>query len=268
MLRFSALPPAIPATPTSTQKNELLVAREALEFGALLAVRKSEINQFERHIAQLKTYYSDCASLLTESSRQYPLLGLNLLRLLAQNRIAEFHTELEQLPAEQLHTNAYIKFPAQLEQHIMEGSYNRVLAANQGGFYKQEGMYFMDMLVDTVRDAIATCSEKAYTTIAADEMQTMLMLQHADELNTYADGRGWVIEEGVVSFSTEGEKPLQLPSQQLIAETLAYAKEAHSWHGRIAEVSRTCRGSITEVSVFHFTYCTRLRQEFHFMPSP
>ena len=84
------------------------------------------------------------------SERQYPILGLNLLRLLAQNRIAEFHTELELLPTAVRDASAYIKFPAQLEQHIMEGSYNRVLSAKQEGMYAQEGMYFMDMLVDTV----------------------------------------------------------------------------------------------------------------------
>ena len=47
-------------------------------------------------------------------------------------------------------SNEYLKFPAQLEQHIMEGSYNRVLSAKQSGTYAAEGLHFMDMLVDTV----------------------------------------------------------------------------------------------------------------------
>jgi len=97
-------------------------------------------------------YYTDCAALLPGSARQYPILGLNLLRLLAQNRIAEFHTELELLPAGLQASNEYLKFPAQLEQHIMEGSYNRVLSAKQAGPYAAEGLYFMDLLVDTVRE--------------------------------------------------------------------------------------------------------------------
>mmetsp|Transcript_14532 Transcript_14532/g.31479 ORF Transcript_14532/g.31479 Transcript_14532/m.31479 type:complete len:271 (-) Transcript_14532:178-990(-) len=225
MLSFSALPPAIPTQPSAVQRDELLVARETLEFGALLAIKAVDIPAFERHISQLKTYYTDCALKLPESQRQYPLLGLNLLRLLAQNRIAEFHTELELLPTDHQQSNAYIRFPAQLEQHIMEGSYNHVLAAKQGGLYEQEGMYFMDMLVETVREEIADCSEKAYTSISATELQGLLMLASEQELVDYAKEREWVLEGGIVTFGNSDEKPLQLPSQQLISETLAYARE-------------------------------------------
>ena len=150
MLGFASLPPAAPSAPNEAQKSEMLLAREILEHGALLSVKAMEIPAFERYVAQLKIYYSDCASTLPESQRQYPILGLNLLRLLAQNRIAEFHTELELIPTELQHANIYIKYPAQLEQHIMEGSYNKVLSAKSEGVFQKEGMYFMDMLVDTV----------------------------------------------------------------------------------------------------------------------
>eukprot|EP00695_Tsukubamonas_globosa_P000249 TRINITY_DN1185_c0_g1_i1.p1 TRINITY_DN1185_c0_g1~~TRINITY_DN1185_c0_g1_i1.p1 ORF type:complete len:62 (-),score=7.53 TRINITY_DN1185_c0_g1_i1:1-186(-) len=46
-------------------------------------------------MTQLKAYYNDYKNIIPPSQRRYLLLGLNLLRLLAQNRIAEFHTELE-----------------------------------------------------------------------------------------------------------------------------------------------------------------------------
>lgn len=36
--------------------------------------------------------------LLAPSQHQHLITGLNLLRLLVQNRIAEFHTELELIP--------------------------------------------------------------------------------------------------------------------------------------------------------------------------
>ncbi|KAL3897493.1 MAG: hypothetical protein SGPRY_013042, partial [Prymnesium sp.] len=187
MLEFSSLPPAAPSAPTSSQQQELLLAREILEHAALLSIKTMDIPAFERHVAQLRIYYTDCASVLPESQKQYPILGLNLLRLLAQNRIAEFHTELELIPTPLQLTNIYIKFPAQLEQHIMEGSYNKVLSAKQDGLYSQEGMYFMDMLVDTVREEIAECSEKAYANIAATDLQSLLMLSTVAELNQYAE---------------------------------------------------------------------------------
>ena len=227
MLRFSSLPPAAPKAPTEAQQSELLLAREILEHGALLSVKAMEIPAFERYVAQLKVYYSDCAALLPPSQRQFPILGLNLLRLLAQNRIAEFHTELELIDPELQHSNIYIKYPAQLEQHIMEGSYNKVLAAKAEGVFQKEGMYFMDMLVDTVREEIADCSEKAYASIGAADLQGLLMFASAKELADFAEQRGWSVDGATVTFAKmDDETPAQkLPSTQLIQETLAYAKE-------------------------------------------
>ena len=138
MLEFTSLPPATVSTPSSSQQQELLLAREILEHGALLSIKTMEIPAFERYVAQLKIYYSDFATTLPLSQRQFPILGLNLLRLLAQNRIAEFHTELELIDTDVQHSNVYIKYPAQLEQHIMEGSYNKVLAAKQDAVFSQE----------------------------------------------------------------------------------------------------------------------------------
>jgi len=230
MLGFTSLPPA--TTPsmteglTQTQQQELLLAREILEHGALLSVKLMEIPAFERYVAQLKVYYSDFEA-LPSSQRQYPILGLNLLRLLAQNRIAEFHTELELIPAELQASNVYIKYPAQLEQHIMEGSYNKVLSAKHDGLFASEGMYFMDMLVDTVRDEIADCSERAYLSIEASALQGLLLMKSPAELAEFAEARGWSVEGGSVTFAKmEEESAVQkLPSTQLIQETLSYAKE-------------------------------------------
>jgi 26S proteasome regulatory subunit N12 len=39
----------------------------------------------------------------------YPLIGLNLLRLLSQNRLSDFHTALETIDFNQLQTNQFIK---------------------------------------------------------------------------------------------------------------------------------------------------------------
>jgi 26S proteasome regulatory subunit N12 len=49
------------------------------------------------------------------SKRQSSILGLNLIHLLAKNKLDEFHTELELIPLEQ-HTDLFIKHPIQLEQ--------------------------------------------------------------------------------------------------------------------------------------------------------
>lgn len=59
----------------------------------------------------------------------YKLLGLNLLYLLSVNRVSEFHTELELLQAEIIHSNKYICPILALEQYIMEGRYNKIFQA-------------------------------------------------------------------------------------------------------------------------------------------
>ena len=69
----------------------------------------------------------------------------------------------------------------------MEGSYNKVLSAKQDGQYAKEGMFFMDMLVDTVRDEIAECSEKSYASIKLADLQTLLMLGSEAELREFAE---------------------------------------------------------------------------------
>lgn len=60
------------------------------------------------------------------------LLGLNLLCLLSQNRVAEFHTELELFAHPDVHVleNVYIKHAVSLEQYLMEGRYNKVIKIN------------------------------------------------------------------------------------------------------------------------------------------
>lgn len=67
--------------------------------------------------------------LIGESNNKYKILGLNLLFLLSQNRVADFHTELELLPAEIIQKNIFIRYPLALEQYIMEGRYNKIFVA-------------------------------------------------------------------------------------------------------------------------------------------
>ncbi|GFS38080.1 regulatory particle non-ATPase 12A [Actinidia rufa] len=94
------------------------------------SVKIEDQDTFERDFFQLKPYYTDARGRLPPSPQEYPILGLNLLRLLVQNRIAEFHTELELLSASSLE-NPCIKHAVELEQSFMEGAYNRVLSARQ-----------------------------------------------------------------------------------------------------------------------------------------
>ena len=140
--------------------KELLLARETLEIGALWSIETQNIPSFQRYVAQLKCYYFDYGAQLPDSPYKYQVLGLNLLSLLAQNRLAEFHTEMELLSVDE-QQNIYIKHPIVLEQLLMEGSFHRVFLS-KGNVPAQNYIFFIDMLMDTIRSEIASCVEKAY----------------------------------------------------------------------------------------------------------
>ncbi|THG00193.1 hypothetical protein TEA_003386 [Camellia sinensis var. sinensis] len=153
------------------------------EHAVVLSVKIEDQDAFERDFFQLKPYYTDAHGRLPPSPQEYPILGLNLLRLLVQNRIAEFHTELELLSAGAMENNC-IKHAVELEQSFMEGAYNRVLSARQTVPHETY-VYFMDLLAKTVRDEIAGCSEKAYDSLSINDARKILLFSSDKELFEY-----------------------------------------------------------------------------------
>lgn len=212
----------------SANEKELLVAREVLEIGAMHSVAVKDVASFERYLSILKTYYTDHAGVLPESTRTYELLGLNLLYLLSQNRLAEFHTELEVLPEDTLISNPYIASPVRLEQFIMEGSYNKVIEIKHN-VPAESYKFFIDELLKTIRDEIASCMEKAYEVMEVNECKKMLNLE-SGEFDKYINDRGWTRDKksSKVRFQSEDKKQLhemEIPSKELAAMAISYAKE-------------------------------------------
>ena len=84
-----------------------------------------EYSNLYRRVIQLKGLYRNNANFVpTEST--YMTIALYLLHLLASDRIAEFHVELESISTHE-QNHAYIKYPIQLERYVMEGNYAKVL---------------------------------------------------------------------------------------------------------------------------------------------
>ncbi|CAG8588529.1 445_t:CDS:2 [Acaulospora colombiana] len=206
--------------------EELLVARDILEIGALWSVRVKDIPSFERYIAQLNTYYTDYSSLLPPSHQMYPLMGLNLLRLLSQNRIAEFHTALENIEPEQLLENPYIKHPVHLEQYLMEGSYNKVWNSREQ-VPAPDYLFFIDILMGTIRNEIASCSEKAYASLPLADAATLLFFNNLHEVLTFAREREWNVEpaEKKIYFTTKDDNHIEIPHDIIIKQALHYAQD-------------------------------------------
>ncbi|KAL8229203.1 hypothetical protein R6Q57_014103 [Mikania cordata] len=216
LIEFKSLPPLFAETPNAIQ--ELSLARDIYEHAVVLSVKMEDQDAFERDFFQLKPYYTDAG---------HDSIFNVTVRLLVQNRIAEFHTELELLPACALE-NPCIKHAVELEQSFMEGAYNRVLTARQTVPHETY-IYFMDLLARTVRDEIAGCSEKAYDSLTVKDACQMLLLSSDQLLLEYIkeEHPEWEIKNGLVVFQKAKEPApcKEIPSLQLINQTLSYARE-------------------------------------------
>merc|ERR1711862_605915 len=209
-------------------EKEMLIMREVFEIGAQYCVATKDAPSFERYMSMLKSIYTDQSKTLPESSRMYELLGLNLLFLLSQNRLSDFHTELELLPPEILLGNPYIENPVQLEQFIMEGKYNKVIDTRYN-VPAESYKFFIDVLLVTIREEIASCMEKAYADIDVEECRKMLHLEKG-ELDKFVSDRNWSVDKKSkkIQFLHQEKKPsqeMEVPSRELAAMAISYAKE-------------------------------------------
>uniref|UniRef100_A0A0A9XXZ0 26S proteasome non-ATPase regulatory subunit 8 n=1 Tax=Lygus hesperus TaxID=30085 RepID=A0A0A9XXZ0_LYGHE len=217
----------LPTSNTTASQKELLIARDTLEIGAHWSIAAKNIPAFERYMAQLKCYYLDYKDQLPDSAFKYELLGLNLLHLLSQNRVAEFHTELELLPSDQIQRNIYIQHPLSLEQYLMEGNYNKIFLA-KGNVPAETYNFFIDILLETIRNEIAGCMEVAYQKISFSDAERMLNLSNQAAIRDYATRKNWSLgPNNNFHFAQIDKKKSDevLPSKELVMQTMEYARE-------------------------------------------
>jgi 26S proteasome regulatory subunit N12 len=194
------------------------VAVGVLEHAALLAVKARDLAAFEREVAQLQQLYAS-----EESALKYEVLGLNLLRLLAVDRMADFHTQLELVPAAK-RADPHIAYPVAMEQHMMEGTYHKVLAASRTA-PSPWCAFFVQLLSETVRAQIAECLSRAYASLSRKEAAELLLLNSPDELTQFEKQFDWHAgPDGRIVFAkTTGE--VRVPKHQVMEQTLILAEE-------------------------------------------
>lgn len=189
-------------------------------------MEEEDETSFERHVSQAKTYYVDYATTLEKSPRQSLILGLNLIRLMAQNRIAEFHTELELIPPT-TRSDKYIDYALRLEHYQMEGSYSK-LRQEKDAIPHPAFTYFVSKLMDTVREEIAACCERAYRSLPVASVGSMLSLNSRDEIVQFCDLQDWEVSSDLVLFGQRDDGAVSmenLPSGEMIKRSLEYARE-------------------------------------------
>ncbi|KAM3369634.1 hypothetical protein ACQJBY_017502 [Aegilops geniculata] len=224
LTKFPSLPPSFKNTPNAVA--ELRLARAIYEFAVIFSIRVKDQDAFERNFLQLKVFYMDTRGILPPSPEEYRILGLNLMRLLAENRVAEFHTELELLPPRAL-DHPCIKYAVELEQSFMEGTYNRLTDGRQAVPHETY-LYFMDLLAETVRDEIADCSGQAYDHLPVDDARKMLMFSSEQKLLEYITEiqHEWEVQNHSVLFHMAKVQPrVGIQAHQLIKRSLCYARE-------------------------------------------
>lgn len=194
----------------------------ALESGILLSVAAEDLDAFSRNMAQLKPLYQDVTG-----DRKCHILGLNLMFLLVENRLAEFHAELEQV-SEAEARSAFISFPIELERQLMVGSYDEVLNAN-ARIPDASYEFFMKYLSQTVRDSIADCVEVSYDRMEVKDAMSMMNFESPKELREYIEEfrDDWITEGETICFQAppEGRMASDIRSMSLIEQSLSYATE-------------------------------------------
>ncbi|EKG09826.1 SAC3/GANP/Nin1/mts3/eIF-3 p25 [Macrophomina phaseolina MS6] len=235
LLKLNALIPS-PSTPTP----HLLAAREILELGALISIKQQDPDGFTRYFQQLQPFYDlPERALPRRGANASKITGLYLLLLLSQGDYAGFHTLLESLEVAQssnggagLEDDAFIQYPVRLEQALMEGSYDRVWGETKSERVpSEEFSVFSNVLIATIRNEIASCSEKAYPSIPITDAKSLLFLDSEGAVIEFANSRGWFGKDGRIYFPQQEqetlsqEKDVMQLSGQVIANTLGYARE-------------------------------------------
>jgi len=212
-----------PVGNASTEAHTLLSV-SALELGVLLSVVDQDLDAFARNVSQLKAFY---AILAVSSNKKCHLLGLNLMHLLVENNLSEFHAELELLSSEEAST-PFISFPVNLERQLTVGSYDEVLSAGSH-VPDQSYTFFMENLLQTVRDSIADCLEVSYKTVSIKEAVDIMKFDSSEELIGYIEESrdDWILEGNILCFQPPevGCKASDIPSMKVISNSLSYATE-------------------------------------------
>ncbi len=197
------------------------IAVEGMEIGILMMADDGDLDAFARNVAQIKPMYA----IVPKTARKCHILGLNLMNLLVENRLSEFHAELELLTEEESR-NVFVTFPINLERQLMVGIYDEVLNVTVPDASYQ---FFVDNLLQTVRDSIADCVEVSYKTMKLSDAMTMMKFGTQQELLEYVEEcrDDWIVEAGIICFQPPptGDKAGDIPSMKLITQNLSYATE-------------------------------------------
>lgn len=111
----------------------------------------------------------------------------------------------------------------------MEGSYNKVFLAKSQCPSPYYGL-FMDVLIETIRDEIASCLESAFDFIGVVDILRLLFLENSEKMNKYLGPRKWSLSSDgkTITFPPQRDSTdmlAKVASQQIATQIIEYAVE-------------------------------------------
>ncbi|KAM3414182.1 hypothetical protein BST61_g10841 [Cercospora zeina] len=233
LLKLNALVPS-----SDTNPKHLPLSLAVLEAGALISIRLRDTEAFTRYFQQLQPFYAIPEAIRerhgVKGGQEGKVTGLYLLLLLSVGDYAGFHTVLEGLgvSGSKIERDEFVQYPVRLEQALMEGSYDRVWGETKGERVpSEEFAVFSEVLIDTIRSEIASCSERAYPSLPISNAKNLLFLDSEGAVIQFAQSRGWVAKDGRIYFPAQeadalaAEKDVMSNSDLVIENTLGYARK-------------------------------------------
>lgn len=203
-----------------------------LEDAALFILKTGRLRDFTRAYRQLAPFYQ-CPGSSSSGSKQWLMVGLNLLSLLADGNVSGFHTELELIPSKIKSENQYILFVVNLEQSLMEGRYSNVVRLTAATAVPSPWYScVLHSMKDAIRADVAACIEAAYDTLPVDDAMKFLFFEPSQKagFEAFADERGWPVStDGKVMLAEVKTRnsagSASLSSEKLVRDSVAYSNE-------------------------------------------
>ncbi|KAJ1917132.1 regulatory particle non-ATPase [Mycoemilia scoparia] len=222
------------AMANGTQSNEAIKeaiaslkasTRSILELAAEWAIKVQDIDEFEKHFNQLESFYFDINDRLGESENMSLFFGFNLMRLLVQDRVADFHVALERIDTK-YHNDVNVALPIRIEQHLMEGTYKKIKQEEEA-LHDKRFKFLFTKLRSRNRKEILDCLQKSYDTLPVADAKRILLWDNRLNFEKFLNECGLkdCLVGNVLVFKTTKEEASSFPTDEIIENNLLYAQE-------------------------------------------
>lgn len=210
----------------SSDLIEKQITRDFYECAVIFSVDRADAESFERYVECLRPIYASERQWF-DSDLMSTIIGLNLLHLLVEDKLPQFHCELEFLSEEQREHPAIV-FSIALDQFLMAGAYDQVLLAAANPPIERF-RFFLKSLMRTVRGHIVQCISATYgETLRLEAAQERLMFDSVEETIEYIQTScpGWrITPQRVISLRSGKTEAQTVPAKRVIKHALFYAAE-------------------------------------------